>query len=267
MPIIVYDCVRNIFADTTITCHTVTLLPYALKLAVDVHNATLGPTDFFPDEIFSGIKTSRCHLKDFHPFGCPIFELQASIQNGSKNQKWKPCSRMAIYLGHSPEHATTIPIILNTVTGLISPQYHVVFDDFFTMTKSVLTDQIPENWPELFKHSEMHVLDDDEAFSHQLDSSWADPTLEPGPACSRSTIRLVHELRNEQEQIASASKDSSTAEPSIAPSLPPKALQRRGNLLNPAGPLARSTWNKDHRYPTKFRQMMTANIAALESTF
>ena len=97
---------------------------------------------------------------------------------------------MAVYLGHSPEHATTVPIVLNTVTGLISPQYHVVFNDAFTTTKSLHTDQIPENWPELFKHSEVQILDADEAASYKLDPSWADPTLEPAPTHARTTINL-----------------------------------------------------------------------------
>ena len=34
----------------------------------------------------------------------------------------------------------------------------------------------------------------------------------------------------------------------------------------PAEPLARSTWTKDHRYLTLFRQTMNANITALKSS-
>jgi hypothetical protein len=83
------------------------LWPFALKMAVDVHNATPGISGLSPDKIFSGHKTSRCRLKDFHPFGCPVFVLEASLQNGHKIPKWKPRSRMGVYLGHSPEHATT----------------------------------------------------------------------------------------------------------------------------------------------------------------
>jgi hypothetical protein len=35
-------------------------------------------------------------------------------------------------LGYSPEHSSSIGLILNTTTGNISPQYHVVHDDYFT---------------------------------------------------------------------------------------------------------------------------------------
>jgi hypothetical protein len=110
------------------------LWPFALTMAAAVHNATPGPSGLSPEEIFSGTKSSRNRLKDFHPFGCPVFVLESSLQQGHKIPKWKPRSRMAVYLGHSPEHATSVPIVLNTITGLVSPQFHVVFDDAFTTT-------------------------------------------------------------------------------------------------------------------------------------
>ena len=34
-------------------------------------------------------------------------------------------------MGLSPNHATTAPLVLNLSTGAITPQYHVVFDDWF----------------------------------------------------------------------------------------------------------------------------------------
>jgi hypothetical protein len=102
------------------------LWPYAIRLAVAIHNATPGPSDLSPEEIFTGIKhTSR--LSDFHPFGCPIFILDPSLQQGNKVPRWKPRSRVGVYLGPSPEHASTVPLVLSTTTGLVSPQFHVVF--------------------------------------------------------------------------------------------------------------------------------------------
>jgi hypothetical protein len=58
---------------------TETLWPFALKLAVDIHNKTPGPSDMTPEEIFTGIK-QRNKFLDFHPFGCPIFVLDPSLQ-------------------------------------------------------------------------------------------------------------------------------------------------------------------------------------------
>ena len=46
--------------------------------------------------------------------------------------KWQPCVRVRIYLGRSPAHASNVALVLNPKTGLVSPQFHVVFDDDFT---------------------------------------------------------------------------------------------------------------------------------------
>jgi hypothetical protein len=66
-----------------------TLWPYALRLAVDLHNSTPTNSGFTPKEIFTGLK-GRNSLPDFHPFGCPIFILEPSLQQGHKIPRWKP---------------------------------------------------------------------------------------------------------------------------------------------------------------------------------
>ena len=38
---------------------------------------------------------------------------------------------MGVFLRHSPEHASSVSYILNTTTGCVSPQFHVVYDDKF----------------------------------------------------------------------------------------------------------------------------------------
>jgi hypothetical protein len=42
------------------------------------------------------------------------------------------CSRRGIYLGVSKIHSSTVHLILNPETGVISPQYHCIFDDSFS---------------------------------------------------------------------------------------------------------------------------------------
>ena len=61
--------------------------------------------------------------------------------------KWNPRSRLGVHLGRSPQHASTVPLILNPASGCISPQYHVVYNDWFS---SVSTD---EKGPEEFDMS------------------------------------------------------------------------------------------------------------------
>ena len=94
--------------------------PFALKMATDVHNAAPTDSGLSPEEIFTG-KKSRNKLEDFHTFGCPVFVLEAALQQENKIPKWQPRSRLALYFGHSPNHAQTVPLVLNICTGLVSP--------------------------------------------------------------------------------------------------------------------------------------------------
>lgn len=62
---------------------TENLWPYALRLAVDLHNSTPGSSNLTPEEIVKGAKHRSC-LPDFHTFGCPIFVLDLTLQQGNK---------------------------------------------------------------------------------------------------------------------------------------------------------------------------------------
>ena len=48
-----------------------------------------------------------------------------------KVRKWIPRSRMAIYVGTSQQHATSVGLLLSLTTGLVSPQFHVRYDNTF----------------------------------------------------------------------------------------------------------------------------------------
>ena len=53
-------------------------------------------------------------------------------------------------MGFRKMHSTQVGLVLNLLTGSISPQYHVVFDDmFYTLMISIAAD--PEFWIRLFK--------------------------------------------------------------------------------------------------------------------
>jgi len=63
------------------------LWPFAQQLAVDLHNNTPGASGLSPLEIFSG------------------------LQQGHKIPHWKPRSRVGVYLGFSPNHASSVPLV------------------------------------------------------------------------------------------------------------------------------------------------------------
>ena len=126
--------------------HSVSLWPYALRMAVDVMNAT--PRNdkiaFSPIERFSGIKI-RPQLKNFHCFGCPIYVLSAPLQTQQAQSKWMSRARLGINLGMSPRHSKSVALVLNPRTGLVSPQFHVKFDDDFD-TVGALSDVTHGQW-------------------------------------------------------------------------------------------------------------------------
>ena len=125
------------------------LWPAALKHYTNVRNAM--PTNFKkgsrvngkqqPD-LYDGSPTSRfsgteieSNLDHFHPFGCPVYVLQDALQAQRSHNKWSDRSRVGIFLCHSPDHATSVPLVLNTQSGNVSSQFYCVYDDEFATCK------------------------------------------------------------------------------------------------------------------------------------
>ena len=119
---------------------TSNLWPQALKHATNVQNVLprKGKAQS-PISLFSNT-TIEPNIKHFHPFRCPVYILQAPLQTGAPFPKWNKQSRVGIFLCHSPHHATSVPFILSTQTGLVSPQFHCVFDDQFKTVKNEPND-------------------------------------------------------------------------------------------------------------------------------
>ena len=76
--------------------------------------------------------TVNVNPKHWAPFGCPAYVLTDAMQDNKQIQnKWKPRSRVGIYLGRSPIHGRNVALVLNNATGLVSAQFHVDFDESF----------------------------------------------------------------------------------------------------------------------------------------
>jgi len=76
-------------------------------------------------------------LDSLHPFGCPAYVLENALQKGRKMDKSENRSRLGMSLGPSPTHACTVHLILSIRKGLVSLQFHVMFDDYFESIKWV----------------------------------------------------------------------------------------------------------------------------------
>jgi hypothetical protein len=75
--------------------------------------------------------------------------------------KWDPCSRLGIFVRHSPSHAGSVVLVFNPRIGHVSPQFHVVFDDTFSTIPYTEKHEVPPNWADLVKKSTEKVTDED----------------------------------------------------------------------------------------------------------
>ena len=178
------------------------LWPFALKAAQDrMNQLNVNLAGTTPDMRFSGVAAKNLRLRDFHTFGCPCYILDSRLQTNPKGvPKWEPRARLGIYLGRSPAHAGNVALVLNPKTGLVSPQYHVVFDDDFTTVPHLRKGTVPSNWEKLVLGSRERSTDE----FIDLTKTWLQPT-------SDETADEILETRsnvNEGEEATRATQDS-----------------------------------------------------------
>ena len=125
-----------------------------------------------PLELFCGTKFNAPVLQSQHVWGCPVYVLDPTLQDGKKLPKWQPRSWHGIYVGTAPEFASNVGLILNPTTGYISSQFHVVYDDWFTTVYSP-EGSPPSNWLDLTSTS-TSTLHDDEGQVPLLNDEWLD---------------------------------------------------------------------------------------------
>ena len=76
-------------------------------------------------------------LSNYHVWGYPTYFFEAKLQNpGVKIPKWDPRIRRGVSVGFRKMLSTQVGLVLNLITGSISPHYHVVFDDMFSNVMS-----------------------------------------------------------------------------------------------------------------------------------
>jgi hypothetical protein len=97
------------------------LWPYAIKAAnYSRNNPPTSKCDDCPISRFCNTaKVPR--IQHQHHFGCPVYVLGKQMQDGKKAKNWEDRTRIGINLGYSPRHASSVSLILNMETGLVSP--------------------------------------------------------------------------------------------------------------------------------------------------
>ena len=110
-----------------------TLWPYALRMANNIYNHSPFKQHIdhlTPIQVATGTKV-EINQKHFKPFGCPVYVLNWLLQLGHPHGKWKERSKVGVYLGPSPMHNRNVALVLDLDTGLVSPQFHVLYDTEF----------------------------------------------------------------------------------------------------------------------------------------
>ena len=112
----------------------------------------------------------------------------------SEIPKWAPSSRRGANMGFSKMHSTQVGLVINLLTGSISPQYHVVFDDMLS-TVRISTAVDTEVWIRLVtsRNSSIQVMLDQED-DPELDDEWltADEKL---THCSKDIEQIVGRVK------------------------------------------------------------------------
>jgi hypothetical protein len=113
------------------------LWPFDLNYAIFVWNALPNrKTHWSPNEVFGITKADHAVLSRLRVWGCSVDVLDPALQEGNKIPKWLPRARRGMFLGFSGKHSSTVGMVLNLVTGHVSPQYHVVYDEKFSTVTS-----------------------------------------------------------------------------------------------------------------------------------
>ena len=121
---------------------------HPMDISHDIHLRNHNPHIFSclsPEGVLTRSNSSHSDLYNAHPWGYPEYVLEPILQDGNKLLEWIPSSRKHQYLGSSSLYSGTVGLFRNPHTGNISPQFHLVFDDYFE-TLHVGDNQEPPVW-------------------------------------------------------------------------------------------------------------------------
>ena len=119
------------------------LWSFTVKHSVWIYNSVpnarsgLTPLELITKERSDYREILRCHV-----WGCPVYVLEAKLQNDQKLPKWNRRAHLGQFVGFSDEHSSMVANVRHLTTGYISPQFHVIFEDLFeTVNRTGVDDQ------------------------------------------------------------------------------------------------------------------------------
>jgi len=169
---------------------------YAIRHAVNFHNVSIRKQQTqSPYEKFTG-QTAPWAIHDFRVFGSPTYVLHKALQDGTSHSKWRSRAWLGVYVGTSTCHSSAIPLIYNPISTHISPQYHVIYDEYF-MTVSPTTSLDQEAYLKKLYDTSARWLHQDAFSEHPyLFEEFWDPNMAPAnPKKRRNTSAMRPEAR------------------------------------------------------------------------
>ena len=124
-------------------------------------------------------------------------------------------------------HASTVGLVRNLQTGAITPQFHMVFDDFFETVHSD-ENEAPSEWPNLIEFSRFQSDYDSEDYVPELADEW----LNPGEQQERDLRRA--EERDQALAGIQPPTQAAPAAPVLAPPMVNAVPQAPPMMLPPA---------------------------------
>ena len=223
------------------------LWPMTVSYAAHLYNHTPNEkTGIAPIELFSRTTSDGQALRNAHPWGCPLYVLEPRLTTeGGKIPKWQPRSRRGQFVGVSPVHAENIVLARNLTTGYLSPQYHVVFDDWFETVYSSHDDP-PPHWEDMCVFQRFEIQFDEEA-PPPLAQEWFTPEEIALNKHSQHVQKLRQGRRLYQDGKSRELREDLQFQSSL-PSKPP-SFHREPPLLLSDGP-SLSSWNREATSPS-----------------
>jgi hypothetical protein len=151
------------------------LWPMAMKHAECIVNRVPRMNNVCALDVMLKTVVPRHGLQQLHVWGAPCYVLEPKLQDGHKIPKFSPRSRRGLNLGWSPKHAASVPFVLNLSMGHVSPQFHVVYDGWFTTvtTEGMDEEDLVESpeWANLLLTQRLQVYFDAND-DLELDDQW-----------------------------------------------------------------------------------------------
>ena len=141
----------------------VSVWPMAIQYAKWLVNHVPKANGIAAIELIVRSKTARHVLQNAHVFGCPVYVLDPKLQSLSHLPKFQARSKRGVFMGFSERHSSNVPLVLNLATLSITPQYHIIYDDWFqTVDSSLTSEEFECAWDNLFDNNRYHYEFDPE---------------------------------------------------------------------------------------------------------